>query len=456
MSAGARSYRSRNRQHPCDDCRRQKVRCVLDGQPPCVRCARMNAPCAFSRRQQQPYTASLADPSRTPCQTQTPSAVLSRAEQSDPPQLPSASLQRPPSVTNNTSASVVGQSPPLAESSPSPSPVFHAFTKRPDTNKSRGLDDIERDQNYQLIGASSCFDPWLLQHCKFDEQGSCGLMNVGIRTVTGTQLPLRRYPVQFMSGKDNRSHSTSSGGAGASCKLLELIPWEVGVRLLRIFMIHVFPLVPVLSRTALGLGSSWDQLNTQALSRVPVHVLAAIYASALPFAWDDDELSHWETFEAPRDTELWQLCYESLVLELHTPRLDVIQSALLFLHRPPAGVLVENSSSDWTLMGMTVAAAHTLGLHLDCSHFNLPPPDVRLRRRLWWTLFIEDKMRSLLHGRPPLIHEKDWDVTRPEAKDFAYGTEIVSCSSEADIEFSQPFRDMVELAIIAEAVREKL
>jgi len=45
-------------------------------------------------------------------------------------------------------------------------------------------------------------------------------------------------------------------------------------------------------------------------------------------------------------------------------------------------------------------AAHLLGLHLDPTNWMLPRWEISLRKRLWWSLVIQDKWRALLYGRP--------------------------------------------------------
>jgi hypothetical protein len=51
-----------------------------------------------------------------------------------------------------------------------------------------------------------------------------------------------------------------------------------------------------------------------------------------------------------------------------------------------------------------VGAAQLLGLHLDCSTWQLPRWEKNLRKRLFWLLFVMDKWSSLYQGRPPHIH----------------------------------------------------
>lgn len=72
-------------------------------------------------------------------------------------------------------------------------------------------------------------------------------------------------------------------------------------------------------------------------------------------------------------------------------------------------------SAAWTWLGTAVRAAQDLGLHLETGARSRIEAD--MRRRVWWAIYIVDRMTSLEQGRPPLIHDADCDVTLPEPID---------------------------------------
>jgi hypothetical protein len=67
----------------------------------------------------------------------------------------------------------------------------------------------------------------------------------------------------------------------------------------------------------------------------------------------------------------------------------------------------------WTLTGLVVRIAQTIGVHRDGSHFNLPPFEVEMRRRLWWQVCILDTRASEDHGCDPTIIEQSFDTKMP-------------------------------------------
>ncbi|KAK5165795.1 uncharacterized protein LTR77_008718 [Saxophila tyrrhenica] len=67
----------------------------------------------------------------------------------------------------------------------------------------------------------------------------------------------------------------------------------------------------------------------------------------------------------------------------------------------------------WTLTGLVVRIAQTLGVHRDGTHFGLPPFEIEMRRRLWWQVCILDTRASEDHGCDPTIMEQSFDTKMP-------------------------------------------
>lgn len=77
---------------------------------------------------------------------------------------------------------------------------------------------------------------------------------------------------------------------------------------------------------------------------------------------------------------------------------------LILLRRNDAARMI------WTLTGLVVRIAQTLGVHRDGSHFRLPPFEIEMRRRLWWQVCILDARSSEDHGCDPTIVEAQFDT----------------------------------------------
>lgn len=217
------------------------------------------------------------------------------------------------------------------------------------------------------------------------------------------------------------------------------------------FCKHVFPLLPVISRSHLGLSPTNRLPPRLLLDRCPLHLLGAIYASALPFAWDDEHLFVWHAQTSPSIDAIWRLVYEELQEDVHQSQLSVVQASLLYLHKHPSDD-GRNSLSDtpfvWSWTGKLVGLTTSLGLHTECSMWAIPSWEKRLRKRIWWAVYVEDKWRSLLMGRPPYIHQREWDVEDLDATDF--GPSLAGISDNG----TNPFQNFVKLTRIAESVQD--
>lgn len=212
-----------------------------------------------------------------------------------------------------------------------------------------------------------------------------------------------------------------------------------------------FPVMPVISRSQMGLP---NKITEQTLQEIPVHLLAALYACALPFKIHDPELVLCGVYDSQLCDKLWRMVYQLVMQEIHTPHLSVLQACLLYLQRLPVGSqsALADSPFLWSFLGTTVGLASSLGLHLEPRPWGIPAWEKRLRRRLWWAVYVEDKWRSLLIGRPPFIDREEWDVQSLDDVDF-----VIDSQDEAhdrNEEHGAIFRSFAKLAIIADNIHQ--
>jgi hypothetical protein len=125
---------------------------------------------------------------------------------------------------------------------------------------------------------------------------------------------------------------------------------------------------------------------------------------------------------------------------------------------------VADSVSVWSLVGMLVGIATSLGLQLECRPMGLPVWERRIRRRLWWAIYAEDKWRSLLMGRPPYIRNDEWDVTDLDDNDFLVSDSLHDAlqRSSPDGQYhhepwsGQTFQNFIRLSRIADELHQSL
>lgn len=225
------------------------------------------------------------------------------------------------------------------------------------------------------------------------------------------------------------------------------------------FMKFIFPTLPIISRSKFEITPSQTIPDVSVLENTPVHLLAAIYASAQPFVQFDEYLSVMNAYASPPTDRLWRITFELILEEIHTPHLATLQAGLLYLHKQCQGnqSAVADSALVWSFVGMLVGLATSLGLQLECRPMGLPAWERRLRRRLWWALYSEDKWRSLLMGRPPYIRHDEWDVTDLNNDDFDIDTKSLTLDNECrENHHALQFQSFTRLSCLADEVQHRL
>ncbi len=136
-------------------------------------------------------------------------------------------------------------------------------------------------------------------------------------------------------------------------------------------------------------------------------LLAAVYILATTYWSYSPELSY---SVVPNVALLEKLALKAMNYAVHRPKLSTVEAGLLLLQR--------SSRASWPLTAQMVAVGQDLGLHRDCSEWDIPGWERGLRKRLGWALFMQDKWASLVHGRPSHISTTDWAVHSLSDQDF--------------------------------------
>ncbi|KAJ5610331.1 fungal-specific transcription factor domain-containing protein [Penicillium lagena] len=264
--------------------------------------------------------------------------------------------------------------------------------------------DTRRGYSTQLIGLSNETDPFLLRHFQydmFDNYYMCRLIyrkmtddvtvqsHINSSTAGGTpEVPASEVPVHFQVFDDSicdenvkaieRDFSVYNSEAEDCDLLYKIVPKSLGFRLSNLFFKFVQPSYPVFS------ARDYERINTNDGYDLPVGLKAAMYALAMPFCFMDDQLS------------------ASLV----GPTLPAT------IAEAPANFAVGDLPGLWALSCSALAAAESLGLHLDPSNWRLPRWEARLRKRLWWIVYSDHTWRALVSGRPSHLRSDSWIVPR--------------------------------------------
>jgi hypothetical protein len=387
------------RERPCDGCRRRKSKCVLQESRKCVLCEFHKQDCTFVE-QAQPRKRKLDDGSS--------------AEK--------AAKKSPTASTTNSSTAV--SSPRLPQSIPIAQfavPGAFAQTHLP-TTVDESL-SLQRHRHCKYLGQTTALDASLIGVGSFDDKNETASQVGTLRQVTATE---------YFSTHADAEVPIPSDEAKALADI-EAIVGPHGPALIDIYFRNVHPSYPIIQKRVF-----LDRLRHGDRQFNPP-LLAAMYLLALGWWSREPALAQQPP---PNATHLEYIAEYSLRVAMQRPKISAVQAGLLLLQRA--------KSSTWTLTVQLVALAQDIGLHLDCSEWSIPRWEQRLRKRLAWALYMQDKWSALMHGRPSHINAADWAVLPPTEEDFDESVETAADdASDAEIVKGRAlFMQMISLTSI--------
>ena len=108
----------------------------------------------------------------------------------------------------------------------------------------------------------------------------------------------------------------------------------------------------------------------------------------------------------------------------------------------------------WHWLGNAISLALTLGMHRSTRASDMSQRDQRLWKKIWWSLFVEDKHAAAALGRPVHIHLRDTDVEPLEEADFEDYSEPYAFGHQERVHALYPIH-LSKLSTILERIIEK-
>ena len=322
--------------------------------------------------------------------------------------------------------------------------------------------DSQFTRSARFIGETGESNPYLLRHYHYDENDECTISKLTYRRIRSSTQPnilpgeKGEPPVVFMLADDSFAQK---GEPRIEDEVLTkyrsditgMFTEQEALRLIGLFFRFVYPYFPILSKSEIFPSES---LSPAVLHTLPLSLLSAMYATALPFMLYDDLLATTIVHSPPQAHQIFRISWAAVTHELHTPRLATLEACLLLLQRAPTNRFVTDTPWKTSLVGWTVSLAQTLGLTRECGDWvSVPQWEICLRKRLWYGCFIMDKWASLGAGMPSHIHSEDFDVlplTDAELESppsFDQLANVVPSFLEPEAD-SQHFRLLSELTMI--------
>jgi len=250
---------------------------------------------------------------------------------------------------------------------------------------------LQRHRHCRYIGQTSALDTSLLGFCDFDASREAHLNCGDVRQVSENGFFDMIADSSFPTNDDEIQ----------SVYEVEQIVGPHGPALIDIYFANVHPSFPIIQKQVfLNRRRHGDRQINAAL-------LSGMYILALRWWFSDPALAQQPM---PSIEALEEVGFRSLNNAMQRPKLSALQAGLLLLQR--------QHSNAWSLTVQLVTLAQDLGLHIDCSSWSIPLWERRLRKRLAWALYIQDKWSGLIHGRPSHIQANDWAVPPLTEADF--------------------------------------
>lgn len=190
-------------------------------------------------------------------------------------------------------------------------------------------------------------------------------------------------------------------------RIEQLFPYSD--ELIRLYYAYVHPSYPIL-------GPQETFIANRSAGCIPASLLALVYIHATDFWYTSPQAT---SGPYPNPDRLIPYIFTCLAHETHTPNIAVVQAILLFLHLRPRWVRAPNHPGTWALSCMLVGVAQDIGLNLDPSSWTLAASERKLRRILWWAVFVNDKWTSHWLGRSSHIVRRNWNVAPLSLDDFS-------------------------------------
>ncbi|KAL2162063.1 hypothetical protein VTH06DRAFT_7848 [Thermothelomyces fergusii] len=250
---------------------------------------------------------------------------------------------------------------------------------------------LQEDRYSQYIGPTTDFEPSLINLSPFDPHDESLLARGTLRRVSDHDTFLL-LPDHNTPGYDRILEDADE---------IEKIVAPHGRKLIDLYFRVVHPAFPILQK-----GVFLEKYE-RSHREISPPLLAAIYILAINWWEHSEDLS---SLPRPNVGALERLVRTTLADAMYRPKLSTIQAGLILSQRP--------EGDQWAPTAQLVAIGQELGLHLDCTHWKIPPWERGLRKRLAWALYMQDKWGALVHGRPSHIFASNWAVQNLNPNDF--------------------------------------
>ncbi|OBZ89050.1 Nitrogen assimilation transcription factor nit-4 [Choanephora cucurbitarum] len=209
----------------------------------------------------------------------------------------------------------------------------------------------------------------------------------------------------FQFNSKESAHNDSHTALPVSIDPFEMPPTDLKDHLLALYFDTFYPLLPILHKQSF-MEAIHDPNQP---STPPAILLNAIFAVASRISLDVRVRAVPDKPETAGDV-FFERARMLLDLEWDSFRVSTVQ-ALLLMSSHQNGAL--KTTRGWLYSGMAIRMSQNLGLHRNCDTWDLSPTEKENRKRAFYGCFVIDRLSCAMHGRSPMIDERDYDTPYP-------------------------------------------
>ncbi|CAO3689252.1 unnamed protein product [Rhizopus stolonifer] len=189
----------------------------------------------------------------------------------------------------------------------------------------------------------------------------------------------------------------------------DLPPSDLSKHLLDLYFTHFYPLIPLLHKKTFLIALENEDVN----QRPPLLLMNAIYAVASRVSPDIRVRTNPNLPDTAGDIFL-ERARQLLDQEWDDYKVSTVQS-LILLSSHQNGAL--KNIRGWLYSGLAFRMCQNLGLNRNCDAWNLSNAEKEERKRVFYCSFVIDRLSCAMHGRAPMIDERDYDAPYPSEID---------------------------------------
>ncbi|KAG1462424.1 hypothetical protein G6F56_005520 [Rhizopus delemar] len=186
---------------------------------------------------------------------------------------------------------------------------------------------------------------------------------------------------------------------------LEMPPKDLSDHLIQLYFKNSYSLLPLVHKKTF--------IKALDRNQVAPLLLNAIYALASRVSSDPRVRTDPLKPETAGDV-FFERARILLDLEWDSFKLYTVQ-ALLLMSSHQNGAL--KTTRGWLYSGMAIRMSQNLGLNRNCEDWNITAVEKEERKRVFYCCFVLDRLASAMHGRSPMIDDRDYDTPIPSESD---------------------------------------